>query len=87
MEPYSGEIIKSMKSLVLVTEKKFPNVLGKDTSSVLYLNCSKLFKVSVAIGNCKTKSDLTLNKSLSEHKDVFKDELRTLKDVQSYYSC
>ena len=55
-----------MKSLVLVTEKKFPNVLGKDTSSVLYLNCSKLFKVSVAIGNCKTKSDLTLNKSLFE---------------------
>ena len=30
----------------------------------------------------KQKSDLTLNKSLSEHKDVFKDELRTLKDVQ-----
>ena len=28
------------------------------------------------------KSDLALNKRLSEHNDVFKDKLRTLKDVE-----
>ena len=40
---------------------------------LIYLQCLKILQ---------QKSDLALNKSLSEHKDVFKDELRTLKDVQ-----
>ena len=29
-----------------------------------------------------TNSDLTQKKGLSEHRDIFKDEIRTLKDVQ-----
>ena len=80
LEAYSDEIVKSkevaeikfdfeeksMKSLFLITEKKFPNVLGKDVLAILYLNWNKLLNVFVATGNCKTKSDLILNKSLSE---------------------
>ena len=43
------------------------------------VNCLKyLLRLEIV----KQKSDLTLNKRLSEHKDVFKDELRALKDVQ-----
>ena len=95
MKTYSGEIVnpkgqceiefyyenKKLKTLFLITDKKSPNVLGRDILGKLKLNWESIFNSYAVTEKCNPKNE-SLNKFISEYESVFSDELGTLKDVE-----
>ena len=69
---------KNVRSKFLITSDKYPNVLGRDVLSMLFLNWNKLFGI-LMISDCSM--DVALKNIFSEYQDVFKDELGILKNV------
>ena len=95
LKTYSGEIVnpkgqceiefyyenKKLKTLFLITDKKSPNVLGRDILGKLKLNWESIFNSYVVTEKCNSNNE-SLNKIISEYESVFSDELGTLKDVE-----
>lgn len=61
---------------MLVVRNRGPNLLGRDWMGVLRLNWKELFKTIFKL------SDSQLQNVLSKHKEIFKDELGTLKGTE-----
>ena len=95
LKTYSGKIVnpkgqceiefyyenKKVKTLFLITDKKSPNVLGRDILGKLKLNWESIFNSYVVTEKCNSNNE-SLNKIISEYESVFSDELGTLKDVE-----
>ena len=72
---------KKLKTLFLITDKKSPNVLGRDILGKLKLNWESIFNSYVVTEKCNSNKE-SLNKIISEYESVFSDELGTLEDVK-----
>ena len=71
------------KITFLITDKRLPNVLGRDILGKLQLTWKNMFS-SIATSEVSSTSDnVTLNKIISDYKVVFSDALGTLKDFQA----
>ena len=95
LKTYSGEIVhpkgqceiefsyenKKLKTFFLITDKKSPNVLGRDILGKLRLNWEKIFQSYVVTENCISEKE-SLNKITSEYESVFSNELGILKNVE-----
>ena len=95
LKTYSGEIVnpkgqceiefyyknRKLKILFLITDKKSPNLLGRDILGKLKLNWESIFNSYVVTEKCNSNNE-SLNKIISEYESVFSDELGTLKDVE-----
>ena len=95
MKTYSDEIVnpkgqceiefyyenKKLKTLFLITDKKSPNMLGRDIFEKLKLNWESIFNSYVVMEKCNSNNE-SLNKIISEYESVFSGELGTLKDVE-----
>ena len=64
----------------MITDKKSPNVLGRDILGKLRLNWDKIFHY-VVTEHCISEKE-SLNKIISEYESLFSDELGTLKNVE-----
>ena len=65
----------------MITDKKSPNVLGRDILGKLRLNWETIFHSYVVTEHCISEKG-SLNKIISEYESVFSDELGTLKNVE-----
>ena len=94
LKTYSGEIVhpkgqceiefsyeNKKLTFFLITDKKSPNVLGRDILGKLRLNWEKIFHSYVVTEHCISEKE-SLNKIISEYESVFPDELGTLKNVE-----
>ena len=72
------------KTLFLITDKKSPNVLGKDILGNLKVNWESIFNSCVVTKKYNSNNE-SLNKIISEYESVFSDELGIRKMTKLKY--